>query len=104
MKSIKLLWIAAVLFAACNTETKTETKTDSTSTSMDTTAMVPAKPSNMMFVKHKVANFSKWMASYEMGDSMRQAAGLHSFVIGRGVDDSNTVVVFVRMDDLQKAK
>jgi len=58
----------------------------------------------MMMAKHRVSNFAKWKASYEEHDSLRQANGLHSYVIGRGVDDSNTVLVAVKADDIAKAK
>jgi hypothetical protein len=58
----------------------------------------------MLVVKHKVANFEKWKASYEAHDSMRLANGLHNYVIGRGVEDSNMVMVAVKADDMAKAK
>jgi hypothetical protein len=61
-------------------------------------------PENMMVVKHKVANFEKWKASYDAHDSMRLANGIHNYVIARGVEDSNTVMVAVKIDDLAKAK
>jgi hypothetical protein len=53
---------------------------------------------------HKVNNFAKWKASYDAHDSMRLANGLHSYVIGRGAPDSNTVLVAVKADDMAKAK
>ena len=39
-----------------------------------------------------------------MHDSVRQAAGLHSLIIGRGVQDSNMVMISMIMDDTAKAK
>lgn len=64
----------------------------------------PAKPANIMIVTHKVANFAKWLTGYEAHDSMRLAYGLHSALLARGTKDSNTVMVVVRMDDVNKAK
>ena len=64
----------------------------------------PAKPAITLLIKHKVANFDKWFASYEAHDSVRMSYGLHNFVIGRGAKDSNTVVVALRVDDTAKAK
>lgn len=61
-------------------------------------------PENIMVVRHKVSDFAKWKISYEAHDSMRLANGIHSYVIGRGVDDSNTVMVAVKADDMAKAK
>lgn len=61
-------------------------------------------PQNMMIVTHKVANFAKWMASYDAHDSMRLASGIHSYVIGRGIQDTNMVMVAVKIDDITKAK
>jgi hypothetical protein len=53
---------------------------------------------------HKVADFNKWQASYNEHDSMRLASGVHNYVIGRGLKDSNMVFVAVKVDDLGKAK
>jgi hypothetical protein len=106
----------AFFFASCGSnkeKTGTETTTSDTTTSTTTTATTPSttetstvvtSPQNMMIARHKVANFSKWKASYDAHDSLRMANGLHSYVIGRGVDDSNMVLVAVKADDMAKAK
>ena len=82
---------------------------DTAATTTLTADHVPAStiittPQSIMMVKHKVANFAKWKASYDAHDSMRLSAGLHNYVIGRGVDDSNMVMVAVKADDMAKAK
>jgi len=85
---------------------------DTDTTGTDTTAMTAAPetnaiittPENMMVAQHRVANFAKWKASYDAHDSMRLANGVHSYVIGRGVQDSNMVLVAVKVDDMTKAK
>ncbi|HEX2683131.1 MAG TPA: hypothetical protein VHL77_04330, partial [Ferruginibacter sp.] len=64
----------------------------------------PAKPGNLAVVMIKVANFEKWLPDYESHDSIRQAFGLHNFSIARGVKDSNTVMIVLKMDDVAKAK
>lgn len=61
-------------------------------------------PQAMMIATHKVANFGKWITSYDEHDSLRLANGLHSYVIGRGLQDSNMVLVAVKVDDMVKAK
>ena len=88
---------------------------DSTSTSTDTTATTaptPQPPANaivttpqdMMVATHKVKDFDKWKASYDEHDSLRLASGIHSYVIGRGVQDPSMVLVAVKVDDMNKAK
>jgi hypothetical protein len=77
-------------------------------TAAATTATAPSTivttPQNMMVVTHKVADFDKWLASYEAHDSLRLANGIHNYVIGRGVKDPNMVLVATKVDDTEKAK
>jgi len=102
-----------------NTNTDTTATTTTTATTADTTtkmntpaatapsaptSTVTTTPQNMMVVQHKVANFNKWEMSYDAHDSMRMASGVHNYVIGRGVKDTNMVLVATKIDDLTKAK
>ena len=108
-------FMAAVLFLfSCNGSDK-DTSTDKTSSDSTTTTTTPTTepvtpstivttPQSMFVVTHKVNNFAKWKASYDAHDSMRLASGLHNYVIGRGMNDSNTVLVAVKADDIAKAK
>ncbi|MEP7110223.1 MAG: hypothetical protein ABI760_19665 [Ferruginibacter sp.] len=64
----------------------------------------PAKPGNVLIIQHKVANFIKWRPAYESHDSVRRAHGLTNYILGRGLNDSNMVVVILKMDDVNKAK
>jgi hypothetical protein len=109
---LSLADMLALFLTACGGKEE-KTTTDSTTVTTDTTMQTttpttPATPatttSTVMVVKHKVANFNKWMASYDEHDSMRVASGLHNFVIGRGIQDSNMVMVAVKVDDTTKAK
>ncbi len=87
--------------------TDTTANTDTTSTAATTptaTSTISTTPQDMMVATHKVKDFAKWKASYDGHDSMRLANGLHSYVIGRGLNDSNTVLVAVKADDMGKAK
>ena len=86
-----------------------DTTTDTTSTMATTTELAPANtisttPQNMVIVRHKVANFAKWMVAYDGHDSARLAAGLHSYVIARDEPDTNMVMLAMKSDDLAKAK
>jgi hypothetical protein len=89
----------------------TEKITDTTAT--DTAAMAPpppkpstivTTPENMLVVTQKVANYAKWKLAYDGHDSARLAQGIHNYVICRGLMDSNTVMVALKIDDTAKAK
>jgi len=91
-----------------------KSSTDTSATTTDTSAATMATPApvntivttptNMVVVTHKVKDFAKWMAAYEGHDSARLAYGLHNYVISRGFNDSNMVMVALKADDMAKAK
>ena len=101
--------IAVCVAPFCGERPETSS-TDNTTTDTTTINTIPeastiiTTPQNMMIAKHKVADFAKWKASYDEHDSMRLANGMHSYVIGRGMQDSNVVMVAVKVDDMDKAK
>lgn len=78
-----------------STETTQENKTD---------AANPDKLTNVVIVKHKVANYVKWKNGYDMHDSARVASSLFNYLIGRGTPDSNTVLIILRSSDTAKAR
>ena len=88
--------------------TTTTTDTMSTTTTPTTTpaqSMIDTTHENIVIVRHRVSNYAKWKPSYDEHDSMRLANGMHSYVIGRGLGkDSNTVMVALKTDDVEKAK
>lgn len=86
------------------TAAKTDTTTATTPAPQPQASSVNTTPQDMMMVTHKVKDFTKWKMAYDGDDSNRLAAGVHSYVIGRGVPDSNMVVVAMKIDDQQKAK
>jgi len=109
-----LLFLAATVFflASCGGDgSKEQTSTDTTTAESTTTEITPpvvntivTTPQDMMVATHKVADFAKWHKSYDEHDSLRLANGIHSYVIGRGIEDTNLVLVAVKVDDLAKAK
>lgn len=113
-RSTLLFAAITLLFISCGgTEEKAaddSANTDSTATTSTQTppanpeANIVTTPENIMVVRHKVSNFAKFKTSYDQHDSIRLANGIHSYVIGRGVEDSNTVMVAVKADDIAKAK
>lgn len=110
---LSTMFVATVLLFACScnsgSEKESEEATKDTTTAVPETvtpappAVMPG-PANLMVVKHRVANFAKWKPGFDAHDSVRLANGLHKYVIGRGVDDSNMVLVALRVDDVQKAR
>lgn len=110
-KSLATIIVATgfLLLCSCNSEGEKadETTADSTTATTETTTTAPSVmpgPANLMVVKHKVANYTKWKPGFDSHDSTRLANGLHKYVIGRGIDDSNMVLVALRVDDVSKAK
>ncbi len=98
--------MTTLLFSCNSGEEKKadEPAVDTTAAKAPEPPAAPAKPANIMIVIHKVANFAKFLPTYEAHDSMRLANGLHSAMLARGTKDTNMVMVVVRMDDAAKAK
>ncbi len=111
MKKIRhfaMLGIAtvALLISSCNSGKEKKEKETTADTTVKKTEMTtaPSGPLSLMVIRHKVANFEKWKLAYEAHDSARLASGLHKYVICRGLEDSNMVMVAQVMDDVTKAK
>ena len=86
------------------TTTDTSAATTTTTTEPAPVNTIVTTPQLMVIVRHKVADFAKWMVAYEGDDSNRLASGLHSYVISRDDKDSNTVMVAMKADDVARAK
>jgi hypothetical protein len=98
-----------LLVSCAGNESEKKTSTDSTTVDTSAAVVTPkittiTTPQNMLVVTHKVSNYAKWKTSYDEHDSIRLANGIHSYVIGRGLKDSNMVLVAVKVDDTTKAK
>src|SRR6187549_3619349 len=103
-----------MLLSSCNSgdDKKTEETTTNTATETTTPAekapetTAPPKLSNVMVMQFKVTDFAKWQSKYELKerDSIRRAVGLTNYVVGRGLDDPKKVIVFLKMEDANKAK
>ena len=108
-----LLFYAAIAFflTSCSGNGSKEANTDTTAADTTTTSTVAPEantivtsPQNMIVIMHKVSNFEKWKSAYDEHDSARLASGVHNFVIARGAEDSNMVLVALKIDDTIKAK
>ena len=93
--------------ATDNTE-QTGSDTATTTTTPEPSAApvntILTTPETMIMVLLKVSSYQKWLSVHKTGDSMRRADGIHDYVIGRGIRDSNMVLVAMKADDLEKAK
>lgn len=114
MKQLRFLFMPllaamSIFLVSCGNDDDTttdEASGDTTAAAATTTDPVaPATESaNIMIVRHKVKDYAKWKPAYDAHDSFRLANGVHSFIIGRGVEDSNMVLVATKVDDIEKAK
>jgi len=112
MKQFKFLATSIVVIislfpVSCNEGSEKKSDETKTDTTIITTGepVAPAKPANFLLIKHKLANYTKWLPEYESHDSARLANGLSNYVVGRGTgSDSNTVLVALKMTDAGKAK
>src|SRR5687768_7848396 len=108
-----LIWAALFsLLPSCgDNDTQTETDTDTVTTDTTTTATtqptaptstIDSTPIQLMLIRQRVRNFASWKPTYDERDSLRQAIGLHNYVLGRGVDDTSAVLIALRADDMNK--
>ena len=99
----------ALFVISCNNEAaKEEAKavTDTAaSVASEPVATKPAfTPFKVVVIQHKVKNFAKAEAGYFKNDSLRQAAGITTYGLGRLLKDSNTVFVMDKIEDVEKTK
>jgi hypothetical protein len=103
-----MILAAFVLFlSACGEGENEAAKTDTTAAvapAPESVNTIVTTPENMVMVMHKVADFGKWLAAFEGHDSVRLASGLHKYVIGRGLMDTNMVLIAMKADDIAKAR
>ena len=113
MKQVRILATsvaASMLIFLYSCGSGDEKKAEETTTKDTTTAekvpetTTPARPGNVMIMQFKVADFAKWKSKYDERDSIRRSYGLTNYVIGRGLDDHNVVLVILKMEDANKAK
>ena len=107
-----LLGMLLFFMVSCGDQNDQDDNATSTSDTTDTaataapaaTSSIVTTPEHMLIVRHKVADFDKFLSSYEQHDSLRRANGIRSYVIGRGVQDPNMILVATKVDDTVKAK
>ena len=110
MASMSVAACMLISFSSCNSGEEKKAETPAVDTvKAEVKAPEPpppalVKPANVLIIKHKVANYTKWKAKYDAHDSVRLAYGLHNYVVARGLKDTNMVMIALKYDDLAKAK
>jgi len=99
----------ALFIISCNNEAaKDEAKAATDTAAAVSTEPVASKPAftpfKVVVIQHKVKNFAKAEAGYFKNDSLRQAAGITHYGLGRLVKDSNMVFVMDKIEDVEKSK
>jgi hypothetical protein len=55
-------------------------------------------------VRHKVEDYTKWKPVFDEHGAARKAIGSRGGYLFRNIDDSNEVVLYLEVDDLEKAR
>ena len=99
----------AVALFACNNNT--ETAKEEPKKAEDTASVTPPAPASAAFtpfdvaeIEHNVKDYAKWRPFFDADSVNRKAAGLENLVVGRGIDNTNRVLIVLNVADVQKAK
>jgi len=57
-----------------------------------------------IFVRHKVEDYAKWKSVFDEHGATRKAIGSKGGYLFRNIDDPNQIVMFIEVDDLEKAR
>lgn len=111
MKQFKIVSVTAItafvilMLGSCNSGDQSKTAEKAADSTANLVMAPPvASSSNIVIIKHKVANFAKWRTAFEANDSTQQSFGLHNYVLARGTNDSNMIMVVAKFDDIARAK
>ena len=100
-----------LFFSSCNNskENKTETTAEKpTEKTAAATTSIPDRslftPYMMVVVEQPIPSFDLWLPVFNAHDADRKASGLTVLRIGRVMEDTNSVLIRMKADDLDKAK
>ena len=57
-----------------------------------------------MIIRHRVANFDKWLEAFEAHMGKRKEMGSTKSVVWQDVADENSVFVLIKVDDRKRAR
>jgi quinol monooxygenase YgiN len=102
----------AITICSCNNsaDTAKEPAKDTTKAT-DTIAAKPAPPPPPAFtpfdvveIAHTVKDYAKWRPAFNADSTMRKASGLTDIVVGRSINNPNSLLIVLSVSDIQKAK
>lgn len=99
--------MAMFTFTSCKNESDKKGATEASTeelTPPETAVVSTFEPFKVMAVTHIVKDFDVWKKSFDEHESMRTSHGLTLRALGRDLKNPNKVLVFLKTDDLQKAK
>ncbi len=73
-----------------------------TSTS-EKSATIPASNDKVALIQHPVADYDNWRAVFDADNAARQSFGVITRGVGRGLDNTNDIIMFFNVDDTSKA-
>lgn len=57
-----------------------------------------------ILIRHRVADFDKWLEAFEDHQAERRAAGAIKSIVWQDVSDENNVFILVKVEDLARAR
>lgn len=99
--------MAIVTFTSCKKESDKEGTTEATVEETKAPMAEEAtifEPFKVMAVTHVVKDFDAWKKSFDEHESLRTVNGITLWALGRDMKNPNKVLIFLKIDDLQKAK
>ena len=106
-KQLLTVCLATALFS-CNNNAEKKEEPKATVDSPKTTAAAPAPaaftPFDVVEINHTVKDYAKWRPAFNADSTARKASGLEDIVVGRGMDNSNNIMIALKASDVQKAK
>lgn len=106
MKHYTTIFAAAAMLLISSCGNPKPEATDTAPLDSAAIATPEAAPTNLklIVIQHKVKDFDVWKPAYFSHDSVRKAYGITHYLLARGLDDPNMVMLMDKIEDLQKAK
>lgn len=98
------LMLCLFVFSSGCKPAQTETTTEAEAEPPVVLGPIPSADYKAILVKYDINSYPAWKEDYMAHDAVRKSYGVSSEFIGRGTEDTNTVLVMNRMIDVQKGK
>jgi len=97
LKPVLIVFLVASCLSCKNNKIE-KTETEEAMPNDTATTVAVFEPFKVIGIKHKVADYDKWRKEYDSHDSMRMAYGISHYMIGRGIDDSNLIIIIDKIN------